>query len=114
MANKRKIFGGEELMKFFSSIICANASNKDLKAHYKYFIMFIEHYWYCNPFVYTTYKDGAMLYKDLLDTNMKWNVIFDYPWEAGCEVLQFENGNNCIEFSGVDYKEVKDFFKSRK
>lgn len=55
-----------------------------------------------------------IIFRDLLDTNMKWNVTFDYPLEAGCEVLQFENNKNCIEFSGVDYEEVKDFFKSRK
>lgn len=114
MVKKRKIFGGEELMKFFSSFIYINPSNKDLKAFYKYFIMSIKDNWYWNHFVYTTYKDMQILLRDLLDPNMKWNVTFDYPWEAGCEVLHFETDKNCIEFSGVDYNDVKDFFKTKK
>ena len=40
------------------------------------------------------------------------DVTFDYSFEADGEVLQFENGNNYVEFDNVDYNDVKYFFET--
>lgn len=39
---------------------------------------------------------------------MKWKVTFD----KRSELLLFENGENYVEFDGVDYDFTKDFFES--
>ena len=105
MVNEKQIFGGKELLKFF----CKDAVEGD-----KEFCRFIVDYE--NKGIYTgistSYEDGGILYQDLLNPGIKWNVTFDYSFEDNSEVLQFENGEQYVEFDNVDYNDVKDFFET--
>lgn len=38
--------------------------------------------------------------------------MFFYSFEVGCNVLQFENGEQYVEFAGVTYDDVEDFFEA--
>ena len=101
MEYKREIFGGKELMDFF----CKDSVESDKE--YCRFVVEFE-----NKGIYngsdTSYEDGDILYRDLLNPNMKWKVTFD----KRSELLLFENGENYVEFDGVDYDFTKDFFES--
>lgn len=57
-----------------------------------------------------------MLYKDLCNPNIKWNITFDCSFRAYSEILRFENENNHIEFEGIDYDydKIKNFFEANK
>ena len=108
MVDETEIFGGEELLKFF----CKDAGEGD-----KEFCRFIVDYdkKYCiYTGISTSYEDGDVLYNDLLNPNIKWNVTFDYSFEADGEVLQFENGEQYVEFDNENYNDVKDFFEANK
>jgi hypothetical protein len=110
MVDEREIFGGKELMDFFcKDAVEGNIDNKE-------FCRFIVDYENKDIYTesYTSYEDGDALYNDLINPNVKWDVTFDYSFEDDCEVLQFENGNNYVEFDNVDYNEVKDFFEANK
>ena len=105
MVNEKQIFGGKELMKFF----CKDAVEGD-KEYCRFIVDYQNKGIYDGS--YTSYEDGDALYNDLINPNLKWDVTFDYSFEDDCEVLQFENGNNFVEFDNVDYNEVKYFFKT--
>lgn len=110
MVDERGIFGGKELMNFFcKDAVEGNIDNKE-------FCRFIVDYEKKGIYsgYYTSYEDGDALYNDLLNPDIKWDVTFDYSFEADGEVLQFENGNNYVEFDNVDYNDVKDFFETNK
>lgn len=104
MVNERQIFGGKELIDFFC---------KDAVEGNKEYCRFIVDYESKNIYTgtYTSYEDGDVLYNDLLNPNIKWNVTFEYSFGSGYEVLQFVNGEQYIEFDEVDYNDVKNFFK---
>ena len=108
MVNEREIFGGEELMKFF----CKDAIKNNIDC--KEFCRFIVEYEFKRIYtgIYTSYEDGDALYNDLLNPNIKWNVTWDYSFEADGEVLQFENGEQYVEFNSENYDDVKDFFEA--
>lgn len=110
MVDEKEIFGGKELMNFF----CKDAVEGNIDS--KEFCRFIVEYENKGIYTgsYTSYEDGDALYNDLLNPNVKWDVTFDYSFEDDCEVLQFENGNNYVEFDNVDYNDVKDFFETNK
>lgn len=101
MVSERQIFGGEELMNFFC---------KDAVEGNKEYCRFIVDYE--NKRIYigisTSYEDGDVLYNDLLNLNIKWNVTF----EADDEVLQFENREQYVEFDNVNYNDVKGFLET--
>ena len=108
MTNERQINGGNELMNFF-------CKDEDKKEYCKFIVDDENKCIYTG--IYTSYEDEDELYNDLMNPNIKWNVItfeFDYSPESNCEVLCFENDENYIEFIGVDYNDVKDFFKVKK
>lgn len=108
MVDEREIFGGKELMDFFcKDAVEGNIDNKE-------FCRFIVDYENKGIYTgsYTSYEDGDVLYNDLLNLNIKWNVTFDYSFEDDCEILQFENGNNYVEFDNVVYDDVKYFFET--
>lgn len=107
MENEREIFGGEELMKFF----CKDSVESDKE--YCSFIIDFENYGIYTG-TYTSFEDGDSLYNDLLNPTIKWKVIYDNPFEAGCKILEFENGEQYVKFVGVEYNDVKDFFEVSK
>lgn len=110
MVNERQINGGNELMNFFcKDAIKGSIDNKE----YCRFIVDYENKGIYTG-IYTSYEDGDVLYNDLLNSNIKWNVTWDYSFEADTEVLEFENGEQYVEFDEFEYDEVKDFFKTKK
>lgn len=102
MVSERQIFGGEKLMNFFC---------KDAVEGNKEYCRFIVDYE--NKCIYigisTSYEDGDVLYNDLLNLNIKWNVTF----EADNEVLQFKNREQYVEFDNVNYNDVKGFLETK-
>jgi len=110
MVNEREIFGGEELLKFFCKDAIEN--NIDSKEFCRFIVEYVNKGIYTGS--YTSYEDGNILYQDLLNPDIKWNVTFDYSFEAVGEVLQFENGKQYVEFDGENYDDVKDFFEANK
>ena len=108
MVDEREIFGGKELMDFF----CKDAveGNIDRKEFCRFIVDYENKCIYTG--YYTSHEDGDALYNDLLNPNVKWDVTFDYSFEDDCEVLQFENGENYVEFDNVVYDEVKYFFET--
>ena len=103
MVDEREIFGGKELMNFF----CKDAveGNIDNKEFCRFIVEYVNKGIYTGN--YTSYEDGDILYQDLLNPDIKWNVTFDYSFEDDCE-----NGNNYAEFENVDYNDVKYFFET--
>ena len=104
MENKeREIFGGDaELIKFF----CKDSGEDSDKEFCRYIVDYDKKYCIYNG-IYTSYEDGDVLYNDLLNPNIKWSVTF----EANCEALWFENGENYVVFDNENYDDIKDFFK---
>lgn len=100
MTNERQINGGNELMNFF----CKHGFG-DGKGYCEFIVE--DDRIYCGAF--TSYNDGEILYHDLLNPNIKWNVTFD----KFNKLLRFENGNNYVYFVMV-YYDVKDFFEVNK
>lgn len=107
MVNERQINGGNELMNFF----CKDAV-EDNKEYCKFIVDYENKGIYTG--IYTSYEDGDLLYNDLMNPNIKWNVTWDYSFEADTEVLEFENGEQYVEFDKLEYNDVKDFFKVNK
>lgn len=102
MIYKREIFGGKELIDFFCKV-----SVESDKEYCRYVVNFENKSLYNGS--YTSYEDGDILYDDLLNPNIKWNVTFD----KHSKLLLFKNGDKYVEFDGVDYDYAKDFFEAK-